>query len=187
MRARFGIGPTTDWEARRQRSRAMHDYRGSSSKAKDEIPGRKKRRWRRIVHSARSLPCGDDPSRDPTGTGTILHPASTRTDVSRETSVRGRERRDARAGAKGRAGGSGTRGAGSIDAHMGRETRGAGGSEDVSVKHLCALVRKRPSTFHNVPPAWSGASAGFQKPFSACRRVDDCDIFDQGVAVRERG
>ncbi|MFR3091660.1 MAG: hypothetical protein ACLTMP_08045, partial [Eggerthella lenta] len=54
-------------------------------------------------------------------------------------------------------------------------------------KHLCALVRKQPSTFHNVPPAWSGASAGFQKPFSACRRVDDCDIFDQGVAVRERG
>ena len=55
----------------------------------------------------------------------------------------------------------------------------------VHVKHLCALVRKQPSTFHNVPPAWSGASAGFQKPFSACRS-DDCDIFDQGVAVRER-
>ena len=78
--------------------------------------------------------------------------------------------------------------AGGSEGTRGRERRDARADPKMfHVKHLCALVRKQPSTFHNVPPAWSGASAGFQKPFSACRRVDDCDIFDQGVAVRERG
>ena len=67
--ARFSIGLTTGWQAGWQRLHAMHDYLGPSSKAQEENPGRKKRRWRRIVHSVQSLPCGDVRRRRERGRG----------------------------------------------------------------------------------------------------------------------
>ncbi len=93
--ARFSIGLTTGWQAGWQRLHAMHDYLGPSSKAQEENPGRKKRRWRRIVHSVQSLPCGDVREAARAGaratsrrayatTGSTLHPASTRPIISRE-------------------------------------------------------------------------------------------------------
>ena len=55
-----GLAPASPAEGReagRQRTHAMHDYRGLPTEERRETPGRKKWRWRRIVHSARSLPC----------------------------------------------------------------------------------------------------------------------------------
>ena len=61
--AAFGLNglapasPAEGREAGRQRTHAMHDYRGLPTEERRETPGRKKWRGRRIVHSARSLPC----------------------------------------------------------------------------------------------------------------------------------
>ena len=55
-----GLAPASPAEGReagRQRTHAMHDYRGLPTEARRETPGRKKWRGRRIVHSAHSLPC----------------------------------------------------------------------------------------------------------------------------------
>ncbi|ACV56795.1 hypothetical protein Elen_2848 [Eggerthella lenta DSM 2243] len=86
-----GLAPASPAEGReagRQRTHAMHDYRGLPTEARRETPGRKKWRGRRIVHSAHSLPCagkrsvaGRSPARVPS-----CAPPPTRTDVSRETS-----------------------------------------------------------------------------------------------------
>ena len=86
-----GLAPASPAEGReagRQRTHAMHDYRGLPTEARRETPGRKKWRGRRIVHSAHSLPCagkrsvaGRSPARVPS-----CAPPPTLTDVSRETS-----------------------------------------------------------------------------------------------------
>ena len=55
-----GLAPASPAEGReagRQRTHAMHDYRGLPTEARRETPGRKKWRGRRIVHSAHFLPC----------------------------------------------------------------------------------------------------------------------------------
>lgn len=85
-----GLAPASPAEGReagRQRTHAMHDYRGLPTEERRETPGRKKWRGRRIVHSAHSLPCagkrsvaGRSPARVPS-----CAPSPTRTDVSRET------------------------------------------------------------------------------------------------------
>ena len=55
-----GLAPASPAEGReagRQKTHAMHDYRGLPTEARRETPGRKKWRGRRIVHSAHFLPC----------------------------------------------------------------------------------------------------------------------------------
>ena len=87
-----GLAPASPAEGReagRQRMRAMHDYRGLPTEARRETPGRKKWRGRRIVHrgGAFSSMCRETIRRRAlAGTGPILRPSPTRTDVSRETS-----------------------------------------------------------------------------------------------------
>ena len=76
-----GLAPASPAEGReagRQRTHAMHDYRGLPTEARRETPGRKKWRGRRIVHrGAFSSMCRETIRRRAlAGTGSILRPLS---------------------------------------------------------------------------------------------------------------
>ena len=124
VRARFVIDLTADWGSEAAEIARYARLSGLVFEGEAQV-----RETRMAENRKRSARChGDDPSRDPAGTG--IHLASTSRRAPRcftKHLCAGKERSEGRAG-----GSEGTRGRerdarrGSIDAHMGRETRGRG-------------------------------------------------------------